>query len=104
MKETLQGNKENITEGVVFLVVADNKILLQRRPNDSGDKFRNLLIIPGGHIEEGETAPTAFLREVKEEIGLDFEPTTLFLEREQEDDIFGKWKVFYHKFRHSLDK
>ncbi|MEK6951484.1 MAG: NUDIX domain-containing protein, partial [Nanoarchaeota archaeon] len=33
--------------------------------------------------------------EVKEETGLDFQPTSLFLEREQEDDIFGKWRVYY---------
>ena len=51
--------------------------------------------IIGGKLESGEDPQEGVKREVKEEIGLDFEPKDLFLELEQEDDIFGKWKVFY---------
>lgn len=51
--------------------------------------------IIGGKLDEGEDPREGVKREVKEEIGLDFEPKDLFLELEQEDDIFGKWKVFY---------
>ena len=54
-----------------------------------------MFTIIGGKTDLGEDPRVAVKREVKEEIGLDFEPTVLFLERDQGDEIFGKWRVFY---------
>ncbi|MCD4781564.1 MAG: NUDIX hydrolase [Candidatus Omnitrophica bacterium] len=38
---------------------------------------------PGGHIDRGESAQDAVIREVKEETGLDIQPTFLFLYEER---------------------
>jgi len=56
--------------GVVFVVVKDGQVLLEKRPDRKGDSFRNEIIIPGGHIDPGETAPHAVLRELREELNL----------------------------------
>ncbi len=42
-------------------------------------KWKNLLSVPGGHIEVGEQSEDAVRREVKEEVGLDVEPVKLLL-------------------------
>jgi nucleoside triphosphatase len=44
----------------------EGKVLLLK-----SDKWRNKYVIPGGHIELGETMEDALRREVKEETGLD---------------------------------
>ena len=49
-------------------VILDNKkILLIHRFN----KGREYYVIPGGHIEKGESQEQALIREIKEETGLD---------------------------------
>ena len=47
------------------------KLLLTRR---AIEPFRDCLCLPGGHIDRFETAKDAIIREVKEEVGLDFVP------------------------------
>ncbi|MEE4376804.1 MAG: NUDIX hydrolase [Candidatus Competibacteraceae bacterium] len=47
------------------------KILLTRR---NIQPFKDHWCLPGGHIDADETARHAIVREVKEEVGLDFEP------------------------------
>lgn len=44
----------------------DNKVFLMK-----SYKWRNKYVIPGGHIELGETVEKALKREIKEETGLD---------------------------------
>ncbi|MCK4428766.1 MAG: NUDIX domain-containing protein [Candidatus Aenigmarchaeota archaeon] len=53
------------------IIERDGKILLTKR---NVKPFKGCWCIPGGHIEENETAAEAVRREVKEEVGLDFEP------------------------------
>lgn len=49
------------------IIVEDDKFLLCR------GKGRSNLFFTGGHIEDGESAPEALVREIKEEIGEDSE-------------------------------
>lgn len=53
------------------IIEKDHKILLTKR---KVEPFKGYWCLPGGHIEENETAVEAIRREVKEEVGLDFEP------------------------------
>ena len=54
----------------------DGKVLVQRRPQ--GTDLAGQWEFPGGKIEQGETAETALVRELKEELGLDVEVGSLF--------------------------
>lgn len=51
---------------IVF--VKDNKVLLVQQAKPSA---RGLWCLPGGHVEEGETAEQAAVREAREEVGVD---------------------------------
>jgi 8-oxo-dGTP diphosphatase len=70
------GKHKNPVPAVDFLISKDNdsKILLVRRKNDP---FKGMLSIPGGFINEGETAEDAMRREAKEETSLIVEPTAI---------------------------
>lgn len=69
-------NHKNPIPAVDFLISKDDnsKILLVRRKNDP---FKRMLSIPGGFINEGETAEDAMRREAKEETSLVVEPIAL---------------------------
>lgn len=56
--------------GVECCIKYKNKVLLQKRSPNS-KFFPNYLAFPGGHIDVGEDAKTACIREVREETGLD---------------------------------
>jgi len=56
------------------VLIENRKILLIKRSKEPG---KNLWAIPGGRIEESETAEECLVREMKEETGLDIEPTAL---------------------------
>lgn len=51
-------------------ILSANKILLQKRPNDSKN-FPGFWTFPGGHIDQGEDSLNAIIREVKEETGIE---------------------------------
>lgn len=58
-----------------LITIQDNgveKLLLTRR---NIQPFKDCWCLPGGHIDPDETARHAVIREVKEEVGLDFEPS-----------------------------
>ena len=69
-------NRRNPVPTVDFIISKDDnsKTLLVRRKNDP---FKGMLSIPGGFINEGETAEDAIMREDKEEISLILEPTAI---------------------------
>jgi 8-oxo-dGTP diphosphatase len=59
------------TVGAIILDDKNNILLTKRNI----PPFKDMWCLPGGHIDKFETAKTAVIREVKEETGLDFEPT-----------------------------
>jgi len=62
-----------------WIVLNDKRILLIKRPMNK-KKYPWLRDIPWGRWEENETYKETAIREVKEEVGLDFIPTELFWE------------------------
>jgi 8-oxo-dGTP diphosphatase len=56
---------------IVSTLNDSSRILLTRR---NIEPFRDHWCLPGGHIDQYESAREAVIREVKEETGLDFEP------------------------------
>ncbi len=75
-KQQRREKHKNPVPAVDFIISKDHnsKILLVRRKNDP---FMGMLSIPGGFINEGETAEDAMMREAKEEISLILEPTAI---------------------------
>lgn len=70
-------NHKNPVPAVDFLISKDDNskiLLLVRRKNDP---FKRMLSIPGGFINEGETAEDAMRREAKEETSLVVEPIAI---------------------------
>ncbi|MGD9101039.1 MAG: NUDIX domain-containing protein, partial [Anaerolineae bacterium] len=53
--------------GTAAIIVDDGRVLLTRRHDAP------LWVVPGGHLEKGESVPCGCLREVKEETGLEVE-------------------------------
>lgn len=62
-----------VHECVSFMLLKDNQVLLEKRAQDK-EYDPNLVAIPGGHMEHGETREQALFRELKEE--LDIVPTS----------------------------
>ena len=76
----------DISKGVI--ITSDNKIIVAER-SDSKEWDA-----PGGHIMQGEEAPYAFWREVKEELGLEVQEVT-YLET-KEIEWQGKKKIAHY--------
>lgn len=77
-------------------IIAEGKILLQKRPENSTN-FPNFWTLPGGHIDEMEDAHTAVIREIFEETGITLEPQKTKLKVSAINhhiDKFQVWVIF----------
>ena len=54
---------------VAFILIKDNRVLVERRRMDK-ETDPGAVVIPGGHVEEGETHIEALKRELLEELGV----------------------------------
>ena len=81
-------------EGCSILFVNDQRqILLFLRDDLPHIPYPNTWDVPGGHVEEGETAAQCIVREMKEEMGLELEGFELFSVKEFSDRIeYTFWK------------
>ncbi|WP_434340982.1 NUDIX hydrolase [Motilimonas cestriensis] len=52
-----------------FLLIKDGQVLLEKRSEHKACD-PNLVAIPGGHLEVGESTEQGLLREIKEELGV----------------------------------
>ena len=77
--------------GVRVVVQKDNKILMVCQHHEDKD----IWMVPGGGIEEGETSIDAAVREVKEETGLDIEITGVAWHIEEVSEARGQRFVNY---------
>ncbi len=55
---------------VSLILIRDGKVLVERRRMDR-ETYPGAVVIPGGHVEPGETYVEACRRELKEELGID---------------------------------
>ncbi len=84
--------KVRATTGAV--IVKDGKVLLIKRGHEP---FKDYWAIPGGHIDYGETAEQAIIREIKEETGLTFCPAFIGYVDELYPDINWHGEVLLFK-------
>ena len=68
-----KGNKLHIVTAVAVIRRDDGRILLLKRREDE-TVYPGFYAFPGGKVEGNETISQAFVKEVKEECGLDLEP------------------------------
>jgi mutator protein MutT len=75
-------------------IIKDKKILLIKRSNYT-KVFPEHWACPGGRADEGETPEQNVIREVKEEINLEFEPKELIKKGQYKDRelyrFYGTW-------------
>jgi len=88
MKQAEQQFPEPIVGALIFN--PEGKIFLMK-----SHKWRGQYVIPGGHIELGETAEEALKREIKEETGLDVDNVKFIMHQEFIfDPMFWKRRHF----------
>ena len=75
-----------------LLITPDNKIILQQRDNKPGIMNPGQITTFGGAVEEGETPEQAIVRELKEELDLEYNQPELY-------QIFRKTKEDYGEDR-----
>lgn len=87
-------NTENTDWGksVTGVLIKENKVLLARHTYGAG---RNLLIVPGGYINKGETPQEAVRREYLEETGVSVEPADIIAIRFNLKDWYVAFSLDY---------
>ncbi len=82
----------NYEKSVGGVLIKDNKVLLARHTYGSG---ANLLIIPGGYIEKGESPEQAIVREYLEETCVEVNPVSIIGVRFNMHDWYVVFNVEY---------
>lgn len=67
----MENENTNWGQSVTAVVINDGKVLLARHTYGNG---KNMLIIPGGYVNNGETPQNAVIREYREETSIEICP------------------------------
>jgi mutator protein MutT len=90
--EIMNSENTNWQQSVTGILIKDNKVLLARHTYGAG---KNLLIVPGGYVNNGETPQQAVVREFMEETGVTVEPTDIISIRFNLKDWYVAFLVKY---------
>lgn len=82
----------NWQQSVTAVVIKDNKVLLVRHTYGAG---KNLLIVPGGYVNIGETPQEAVKRELLEETGVSIEVDDIIAVRFNMKDWYVAFSAEY---------
>ena len=88
----MNSKKENWGQSVTGVVIKDGKVLLARHTYGSG---KNMLIIPGGYVNIGETPQAALKREFMEETKVEVEAVDIIGIRFNMHDWYIAFKAEY---------
>jgi len=67
--------RKTVAECVSGVLIADGAVLVEKRRADD-DADPGLVLLPGGHVEVGESLTRALKREMREELGIRVEKMT----------------------------
>jgi len=77
--------RHDLIQVACVILHREGKVLLQHRDDIPEIRFPGHWAIFGGHVEPGETAEEAALREMEEELGLRLEPPLLLFSHHTDD-------------------
>lgn len=76
-----------------LIIEENNNIIFIKRTKKINGGIKTYYVLPGGHLDEGETWEQAGIREAKEELSVDIRLDELFVEEYSED--LDKQERFY---------
>jgi mutator protein MutT len=88
----MNGENTNWQQSVTGVLIKNGKVLLARHTYGAG---KNLLIVPGGYVNVGETPQQAVVREYLEETGITVEPSDIIAIRFNQKDWYVAFSVKY---------
>ena len=96
----MNGENTCYKQSVTAVVLKDNKVLLARHTYGAG---KNLLIVPGGYLNNDETPQEAVIREFLEETGVLIEPRDIIAVRFNLKDWYVAFSADYVSGREHTD-
>jgi len=90
--------RKAVAECVSGVLISDSAVLVERRRADD-DADSGLILLPGGHVEVGESLSQALKREMREELGIRVETITPIRVRYYTASNGEKQRIHYLRIR-----
>src|SRR3989454_5374870 len=95
--------RKAVAECVSGVLISDGAVLVEkRRADDHADP--GLVLLPGGHVEPGESLNRALKREMREELGIGVEKITLIRVRYYTASNGERQRIHYFRIKDSRGK